>query len=63
MRERKDTNAPNSLGMRNIRNVTTAREEILNIEEHSDNYVPITMKMLTKSTALRKILNFRIKLL
>lgn len=56
-------NAPSSLGMRDTGNVTTAKGEILNIVEHSDYYVPITMKTLTKSTALRKILNFRIKLL
>lgn len=51
------------LGMRNIRNVTSAKVEILNIVENSDNYGPITMKMLTKFMALKKILNFRIKLL
>lgn len=56
-------NATSSLGMRDTGNVTTAKGEILNIVEHSDYYVPITMKTLTKSTALRKILNFRIKLL
>lgn len=56
-------NVPNSLGMRNVRNVTTANAQILNIVEHSDNYVPVTMKMLTKPAALGKILSFRIKLL
>lgn len=63
MRERKDTHAPNSLGMRSIRNGTTAKAEVLKAVGHYDNSVPVSVKMFTKPTTFRKIQNFRTKLL
>lgn len=64
MREKEDTHVPTSLGRRHIRDLITAKVEILKIVgEHYDSSVSISMKVLTKSTTFRKILNFRIKLL
>lgn len=63
MREKEDTNVPTSLEMGHIRNLITAKAEIVKIVGEHYNSVPISMKVFTKSATFREILNFRIKLL